>query len=217
MTTSTKKLTTGPLERRLIKSIIELHYQNGELTDDDIADTRKIKKKLGELSKTSKFEFIEEHRASIIDSARHFKKQKDRDKAILFYAMFFEHTFNNIIERVCTKRKIERKTITEIIKNISIHGKTSWLLTLMNLPKLNKSHKDLILKVTEERNSFVHYKWTPSADYLVEDEEILNDKIFKQIENTVTYLKGFESKIIFSNKKGHFKKNLKTFFYSQHQ
>ena len=193
----------------LVTSIMETLYQNGELSDDDIKDESKIQNKLKELLKNGKLDLIIEHRDSIIESARHFKKLKDRQKSILFYAIFFEHSLNSIIERVSSKRKIERKTITDIIKSVSIHGKTTWLLTLLDVPKLNDTHRSVILKVADERNSYVHYKWTPTVDEPYNEAEQKDEKLFNQIEKTVTYLKTFESKIVFNKKKGHFKKNFK--------
>ena len=195
----------------LVTSIMETLYQNGELSDVDIKDESKIQNKIKSLLKNGKLGLIIEHRDSIIEAARHFRKAKDRNKAILFYAIFFEHSLNSIIERVSSKKRIERKTITDIIKSVSIHGKTTWLLTLLEVPNLNDTHRSVILKVADERNSYVHYKWTPDPDNdkLYTENEQKEELFFKQIEKTVTYLKTFESKIIFNKKKGHFKKNLK--------
>jgi len=197
------------ISKLLVTSIIETLYQNGELSDDDIKDDTKIKNVLKEIIKNGKIELIIEHRDSIIESARHFKKLEDKNKAILFYAIFFEHSLNSIIEKTCAKRKIERKVISDIIKSVSIHGKTTWLLTLLDLPKLNDTHRSVILTVADERNSYVHYKWTPTADEPHNEAKQKDEKLYLQIEKTVTYLKAFESKIVFNKKKTHFKKNFK--------
>jgi len=201
------------LSKNIIKSVIESMYQTGEITDEDLNDWGKLSSKMLALTKRVKFSLVVDHREGILETAKKYKKEKNNDYATLFYAIFFEHTLNSIIERVCTRNKINKKTIVEIIKNVSIDGKLNWLPKLLKIPEINRTHKGVIKKNADDRNAFVHYKFMgghddPKIELKEEEEKIA---FLNKLEKTVAYIKRYESRVIYSNKKGHFKKNFKKY------
>ena len=202
------------LSKGVVKSVIESMYQTGEITDEDLLDWGKLKRKMLALTKKNvHFSIVVDHRENIIDTARKYKKENNHEYATLFYAIFFEHTLNNIIERVCTRNKINKKTTNEIIKSVSIDGKLNWLPKLLKIPEINNVHKALIRKNADNRNAFVHYKFNPGHDDpKIEKQEKLNrtDSLDK-LEKSVAYIKKYESRVTFDNKKGLFKKNFKKY------
>lgn len=202
------------MSKGIVKAVIESLYQTGEITDEDLLDWEKLKKKMLALTnKNILFEMVVDHRDSIIDTARKYKKEKNYEYATLFYAIFFEHTLNSIIKRVCSRNGIDKKTTNEIIKGVNIDGKLNWLPKLLKIPEINKAHKSLIRKNADDRNAFVHYKFNPMHDDpKVEKQEALNRIAnIDNLEKSVTYIKKYESRITYGNKKGVFKKNLKKY------
>ena len=201
------------MSKGVVKSIVESMYQLGEITDEDLLDWTKLKKKMLALTKKVQFGIVLDHRDNIIETARKYKKEKKHEYAILFYAIFFEHTLNSIIERVCARNKINKKTTNDIIKSVSIDGKLNWLPQLLKIPEINNVHKGLIKKNADERNAFVHYKFNPGHDDpKVEDQEEKNRIAnLDKLEKTVAYIKQYESRVTYDNKKGVFKKNFKKY------
>jgi hypothetical protein len=201
------------LSKEVVRATVQSLYQTGHITDADLLDWEKLKSKMLSLNKKAHWGFVIDHRENIIETARRYKKEKNYDYASLFYAIFFEHTINSIIERVCTREKIDRKIITEIIKNVSIDGKLNWLPKLLKIPDINNHHKGLIKRNADDRNSFVHYKFKAGHDDVKIEfqEEQKRISMLDNIEKTVIYIKKYESRIVYNNKKGLFKKNLKKY------
>lgn len=201
------------ISKNIVKSLMESMYQTGEITDEDFKDFRKLTIKLLAFTKKKQLGMVVDHREDIVETARKYKKEKDYDYATLFYSIYFEHTLNSIIERVCTRNKLDKKTINEILKNVSIEGKLSWLPCLLKIPNINITHKNLIKKNADNRNAFVHYKFNAGhGDPKIENQEEQNRiATINNLEKTVTYLKKYESRIIYNNNKGHFKNNFKKY------
>lgn len=194
----------------IVHSIIESMYQTGTITDEHLHDPQKLKAILLDYSAKGLINMVVDHRETILDSAKKYKKENNYEYATLFFAIYFEHTLNSIIEKHCSRNKINKKTTNEIIKSVTIHGKLTWLLTLFKLPKINETHKVRIIKNADDRNSFVHYKYNPGHDdpkaSLAEEKRRLDDLV--KIQKTVAYIKRYESLVLFDKKKKHFKKAL---------
>ena len=67
----------------------------------------------------------------------------------------------------------------------------------MDFERLNKEHLKKIIKISELRNSFVHYKWK-ALDESIESQE---EKVLVDIEKTIKYLKNIENKYLMNNTK----------------
>ena len=125
------------------------------------------------------------------------------DFSTALYATFVEHTLNRIIHLACVSKKTDVKTQSEIIKNINISGKCTWLIKLLNLPPFNTSHIKTIESISAERNSYIHYKWKPSKDEISnhDREKIKINEKLKKIKSLLKYLRTYEAKIEFKGKK----------------
>ncbi|WP_318489345.1 hypothetical protein [Photobacterium leiognathi] len=88
---------------------------------------------------------------------------------------------------------MENSIMTMFINN----AKTSWLLKLIDLPPFDKDHLNIMGKLAEKRNSFVHYKYP-----IINEADIESlDKFFKEVEKSINYFISYESKNIDKNKK----------------
>jgi hypothetical protein len=179
--------------------VVRSLYQDGDLKDDDIRDDEKLREKLKEFLEKIDFIPVTDYLGSLLKNARRFKLAEDYEDAILFYAIFFEHTINRIIDAACRKKKIDKKTAIEIIKSVSIHGKVNWLFILLGIPKRNAIHKKRLLEIAEERNSYVHYKW---KGYDFDNKDIRIISLLNDIDKTVTYKKKFEANFLYNRRKG---------------
>lgn len=151
-----------------------------------------------------------DHRCDILLQAEVFYENGNYEYAKVFYAMFFEHSLNFIIENECYKRKINEKMQKEIIKNINIQGKLTWLLALFGYKKFNQHHLVTIKKLIDNRNAFIHYKWQPTPDNN-NDIKLQMDKEFKRIKSAVKYIKCYEATIFYKKNKGKLNAKIKSF------
>ena len=103
---------------------------------------------------------------------------------------------NYIIQSACYNSEIDRKTTTEIIRNVNIGGKSTWLIKLLGLRPINEKHIKTILKTAELRNAYIHYKWKPDNSKGKDENEHL-----KNVKEMVKYLRTYETKIEFQGKK----------------
>lgn len=188
------------------ESFIKSLIKNGDITIEEFNDKAKLQKKLLKLNNKTDYKITIDHKEDLIETARYFFNKKDFNKSKLFYATYFEHEINDLIIELCEKKKIEKKTINDIIKSVNIIGKFTWLLLILDASKVSEIHKNVILKTADERNSFVHYKYNPEQENLkdiaklkVTETKIIDE--FIKIEKTITYIKKYKSKNLFNGNK----------------
>jgi hypothetical protein len=200
------------MSKKLAKSIMESFtrtlFSVGHLNEADLQLSKEeFYKKIIDKSELS---ITIDHRSNIIDQANAFLVVKKFDFAKIFYAMFFEHSLNKIIEHECTKRNFDIKTKTDIIRSVDIYGKLTWLPKIFGNRTFNVSHMNTIKKLSDDRNSFIHYKWKPEADGIIDsakETKGINEEI-RRIKLAVRYMKNYETHILFEKKKNKLIKKL---------
>ena len=195
------------LSRVILKKAIEGLYLNGVITDEDLTDRNKLIKKIkGELISSKKgISIVIDHTRTLLRIARDYYKKEEYDLSYLFYAIYFEHEVNDIIDIYCSRNKIEQKVKNEIIKSTNISAKYSWLLTILKFPNFNDIHRKTILDVSDKRNAYIHYKWNEDQDTKLinnsEKEKLKRDIELNKIELAIRYLTNYKLKNLFNNKK----------------
>ncbi len=146
--------------------------------------------------KSGKYEFqlITVHHENILRQARHFVSLEQIQFAVVLYATWFEHWLNGMIASKRLKFKLSINEAAEIIREVSLRGKTSWLLDVLGYKKISQKHRNTILQVAEARNAFVHYKFKPSEDDKPDSEESKLKALLIEAERTIRYLKRYETK-----------------------
>jgi hypothetical protein len=192
------------LSKELTKLLIQNEYSIGNLTEEDLTDETKLKEKLKSLLvkiNKAEFSFIIDHRSDMLEEAFFLARNKKYNYAKILYATFFEHAINNIVDFQCGKKKIDGKSKVEIIRNVNLAGKLTWLLKLLDLPKFNKTYQSIILQLAEQRNSFIHYKWTRTSDFDIEKIQAVEITFLKKIKSAIAYVKRYETLILYQKNK----------------
>jgi hypothetical protein len=203
MTTKKKSAIDPKLASQLADGVIKSFFAHGDLTeaDLDLPDIEFYDKFLGIL-KRSKLGLIADHRENILSQAEIFLTNKNYDYAKVFYATFFEHSLNGLIENECQKRKIPEKTKTDIIRSVDIHGKLTWLPLLIGHKQINEKYIGIIKKLADDRNAFIHYKWKKTPDDPKDwPTDIQIEAQFKKIKLAVKYMKHYEATVLFRKNK----------------
>lgn len=141
------------LARKIFETVAQTMYSSGLLKEQDLKNKKIIRDKIIKFVQTDQFVFVLDHRNTILDYALSFSKAHEYNLAIMFYAMFFEHSINSIILHKLHERHFSRPTELEIIRNVSIQQKFTWLIQLLDLPKFNEKHRKVILAGAEKRKS----------------------------------------------------------------
>lgn len=189
---------------KLYGTFIKNLFSEGKLTLEDLhLSELDLTEKVNKLIKNVKIGFVIDHRNGILGQAEFYLKSKNYNYAKIFYAMFFEHSINSLIDYECRKRNIEEKTKIDIIKSVDLYGKLTWLPILFEHNKFNKTHLQTIKRLADDRNSFVHYKWKIKSEDSEESSLEKEMQIeFKKIKHAVKYMKSYESNIFFGKNKG---------------
>lgn len=145
--------------------------------------------------------WIVDHRTDVLQQARTYAKSKDYNLACMLYATWFEHWLNNVIVTTGRKRGLEGEEVFHIIRDTPFRGKLTWIFPLLGLRKLSITHRNAIFKITDIRNSFVHYKWRGKDDASNEREKKELIDCLANIEKTIKYLRRYENNFIFYGKK----------------
>jgi hypothetical protein len=146
--------------KKIYNTVIDSFFKSGHLTEHDIKSKKALTEKLLSLiEKEISLKIVINHKDSILDMARELKDQGQYDFAKMFYALFFEHSINDIINTECFRRNITTKSKNDVLRHVNLHGKFGWLRELLELPVFNVKHYKTIMKVADERNAFIHYKF----------------------------------------------------------
>lgn len=141
--------------------------------------------------------------STLLKEARRFAQADNNELACLFYATWFEHWLNDMINTVGKRRKLSDREITQIIRDIQFRAKSTWLFRILNLKPINEAHLKRMQSIIDARNAFVHYKWKHvdiDADSWEKDDEALASLI-SEAEKTVSYLRRLQNKQFFDGRK----------------
>jgi hypothetical protein len=183
-------------------SILLGSFENGEVSEEDIMNGTALKDLGKFVSKAAKqkdekaYRIIIDYTDSLLKDARRFYTERHYEKASLFYAMYFEHEVNRLISIKLATKKIDENAKRKIMRQ-PLYDKLTWIVDLMEVKRPNDKFLKFIKPLSDDRNAFVHYKWTEHID---RDEYFIEQK-FLDINNNVRYFKAYMTWQIYRGKK----------------
>lgn len=121
---------------------------------------RAIAQKLRELVKEGlEFGIVADHRSDLLNEARRASTEEKYITALIIYATWTEHWINRIIKLIAAQRGMDYSLSKSVMREVSFRGKITWLIQLLELPKLNDDIIKSLTVLHDQRNSYVHYKW----------------------------------------------------------
>jgi len=196
---NTKNKENDDFKKEVAYQLIESALINGTITEEDFLNKKLLLKKvMNSIPKKDEdlyFKII--HHYNILKRAKQFTKEKDWNLVYMFYATYFEHLINEIINVWCIKNNISDKGFKELIRRVNLEDKFTWLLEILKLPTFNENHWATIKKISDKRNSYVHYKYPSEvAGKSLDADEIEWKKVKKNITKAVTYSKKYRNKVV---------------------
>jgi hypothetical protein len=191
------------------EKLVHSLFKDGTLTISDFDDEKKLLKKLHGINNKTEYQIVIDHTEDLLKTARKFNKTGNTNNAKIFYATYFEHQLNGIINELCIKKSINNKETNNIIRSVNLIGKLTWLPLLLGIPQIAIKHKNVILKLAGDRNAYIHYKHNPEPDEIDENDEQKQQDDIKEIEKTITYFKKYISRTFYKNQKTQLENKLK--------
>ena len=143
-----------------------------------------------------------DHRHSLLEQARYYRRRKSYQDACLYYATWFEHWINGILVRILANPGLlSREELKELIRGTNLRVKYECLPQLCSLPRIPATHCAVVNKIAELRNSYVHYKHTPEdVDTWAEEKKRWASNL-SSVNRTISYLLKYEDKNIYGGHK----------------
>ncbi|MCK4265267.1 hypothetical protein KAW80_02825 [Candidatus Babeliales bacterium] len=203
-----ENIADNELAKQFANEAIESLYIYGHISKDEFSSpekTRKLLKKMITSLKKEDFHMIVDHKESLLEIADQFKKNDNINFAKVFYAMFFEHAINSVIDIITCREKWTENLKLKLLKKNSLEEKLTWVLELLHLPQFNEKYLNIVKNLVADRNAFVHYKYKPDLDiHLTVDQlnkkEEKTQKELNGILKAVNYMKKYESRITYYEK-----------------
>jgi hypothetical protein len=147
------------------------------------------------------FFIVIDHSRDLLEQARHIAGKGKYTISALFYATWFEHWFNELTSAFGTRIGLNEDEIIQVIKDVPLRAKLTWLLRVFGLKPIHYTHRNAILKMFDLRNGFVHYKWKwRNVDHESQEDKDLEVAV-STIEKTITYLNNYQRKYVFKQRK----------------
>lgn len=178
----------------LVRSTIRSGIINGDLDPKDLSGEQFKSKALEYVSALYEAEssfplIVADYKGTLLEEARNYLNLNNINLAILIFGTWWEHWLNGIVESRTIKEGLEENDFKDIVRSLNNKAKSSWLLKLLKLPPLDSKHLEVIAKLIERRNQFVHYKY---SDRQPSVNENLDSSFFVALESAIEYFISYE-------------------------
>jgi hypothetical protein len=92
-------------------------------------------------------------------TARSLRADGRGDEAIVYFATWIEHWANDLLSIVLRRRQCDETVILQMLREVSLRSKLTWLPVVLGLPALDPALVGAVLRLSDARNSFIHFKW----------------------------------------------------------
>jgi len=191
------------LARKLVESVLSSAVAYGHVS----VKGKSVKKTMEEFRKYLTIKrirslpllFAIDHTSTLRTLGREFLKKGQLWIAVVMYATWVEHTLNLLVSIGVHRRGFSDVTVKQIIRDVSISAKLSWLLPVLGFRRLHPRHGETLRAVAEKRNEFLHYKWPYRANH--SDAEIKS--LLTQADKALQYLAQYKSRQTLQGRKSH--------------
>ena len=195
---------TARLATDFLTCVLKGLIADGTLNPEGRSDAeieREFRVQLSRLAKADDIFVSIDHRQDILTRARDFQRRKEFEIAFLFYATWFEHWINSLILHICSTKSIDEETYKMMVRDIGLRTKYIGLPRLAGMPAISAAHIKTVVRISELRNGYVHYKNKPiRIDDLGNDKEGWQQELVGA-ERAVKYLRDYESRYVYTGHK----------------
>jgi len=188
--------------------MVRSYVEAGVFTQQDLDDPEYIEYFISEDIREGFLKLVIDHRDDLLEEAKRYEKKGSQEYALLFYALFFEHSINGIISMAAKRKRLSDKSAKQLIRSANISSKFTWVLELLGLPPFNEKHLKCVMRTSDMRNAFVHYKFVGVRFDDENNEEGVTAHLSK-VGKSATYMKKYESRFLYGGEKKKIKRKVK--------
>ena len=201
-----KILTDDAFRPRVIEALLIGAVENGVIDPDGKTDAE-LRDAFCEYlhaiaSAPVELNGILDHGPDLLKRARREVKGENFHYAAMYYATWVEHWINWVVRCLCVrKRSLSDDRIQQMIREVNIRGKLSWMIPILGGKPIAKNHINLIQRISDHRNAFIHFKY---PERKIDDLELHPPELKKAVvdfERTVQYLQTHDRKALKRNLK----------------
>ena len=138
-----------------------------------------------------------DYQRGLLAEARRFRDDGPARYAVVFYATWIEHWFNSMFAWKAESLALPRDDIDRLMRQ-SIVDKAGLLWRLCFLEAFPDDLKKSVLRIAEQRNKFVHYKWRGvDMDELARETHAGNLDLLSLAESVVIELDEMENVVVY--------------------
>jgi hypothetical protein len=139
------------------------------------------------------FNFIVDHKSSVLEQARAFAQSGQADFAIMFYAMWIEHWLNGMFIWKSASPGAPPADVHKVLRgSLKNKLKIEWAEYFGD--KLASRWIDVMLDIADHRNEYVHYKWREDPS----KEEVRKSTLLLNAEWVVGELDAMEHQVVYA-------------------
>ncbi|WP_062986014.1 hypothetical protein [Nocardia anaemiae] len=187
-----------------IQMVIEANVEDGaiEIGDRPVAEiVTELESNLASIGDSSAVSIVLDHRQTLLDRARSEAKAGYSHVAVTLYATWVEHHVNSLLRMKLEWANYSRETIVSLLRELRLRTKLTALWEVADLRPISDDLIAVIDRISEDRNRFVHYKWssfTSAEDYA---DEARREGILAKAEGLVSALSDLESETIWNGRR----------------
>jgi hypothetical protein len=107
---------------------------------------------------------IIDHRSTLLSYADREVRDGNGEVAVVFYALWIEHTVNGCLIRGLERKGYGPEVINPLIRELNLRTKITALWNIAGFPPLADENIRTIDQIAQARNGFVHYKYPGYAE-----------------------------------------------------
>jgi hypothetical protein len=193
------------LLRIIVQGVYETLIAQGQLNPVGKTPAAVVTEFLDLSKQRGSLKLVAWHGGALLTEARRFAGLGKQEIALLFYATWFEHWINGLMDRKAHQLKLSTEALKLLLRQTGFEAKLVCFPALAKLPRIREQHRKAVLRCAQLRNSFVHYKFSVGTR---DDEEDRYKGAISAAEKAVKYLMRFEQRHIFKGAKHRLRKLL---------
>ncbi len=199
--TQNTEMTEKAVKKMIFSRVVEAAFIHGVVTEKDFSDKKLLKRKLLKIVSKENMQTIVLYGDSLLEEAQRYVVNKDYQYAYTFYATYFEHFINEVLDIWRIKKNFQHKITNSMVRRFSLEDKYTWVLDLLELPVFSKSIWNIVKDIVEKRNEFIHFKYRPEIidEGETEDKDWIKD--YESIKKAIKYTKSYRTRIVYSGSK----------------
>jgi hypothetical protein len=189
----------------LVQRVVEGAIRSGRLdplgkTESELRQEAAVLLKQIANDEQAVFEFVIDYTATLLKEARRAHREGHDEIAVILYATWIEHFLNQVVLNGTARKGLPAADGYQMLREINLKSKATWLLPLVGLRRISEAHVNVLVRLSETRNQYVHYKWKGIDEDEPHDAKRL-ESLIEDAEKTITYLRRYERSVVFGDRK----------------